>query len=613
MSSGTARLSSLIVMAVLLGGCEDPLAPDKALFGKVGTSKLAPPSGTNAIPMLSDRVDVFWTDNSTNEGGFRVERSTNGGASWLTAYILPANSTAVVDEGRSSERRVCYRIIATTGRGTGAASAPSPTDCTTPPAAPTELTATALSSHAVDLAWRDNSRVEDGYYLTRSTRENPSDETLIAEPPADATSYHDTGLRSGTTYNYRVRAKKDGGLGSQSNVATAATPPGPPGPPSDANAAALGGGTVHVRWSDHSVEGDGFRLERALSTAGPWEGFRTTSPNVTETYDYNRPLEQATCYRVIAFNRSGDSEASNSDCAVTPAAPSNLTARAADESAVDLTWSDNSAVEDGYEVERNYATVAVLGPNVTSYQDAGLAADVAYQYRVRARKEDGFSSYSDVVTAVTGNTPPDAPADAHAMPGSSTSVTLSWWHVSENEEGFRIERSTNGGATWLAAGTTGPAWTMMWFTDDGQQSEQEVCYRVIAFNGRGDSGPSNTVCTVPPAAPTELSGRTVNAQTIELQWEDNSSAEDGYEIWIATAADFFPIATVPRNSTSARIPPWTSATAYAVAAGRDGGTSDFACCVWAGELSGLQATSLPSVQRRIRDLLRQRRARGRDH
>ena len=153
----------------VVGGCDrnQPFGPENPSFA-VTSSKLGAPSGTDAIPVLSDRVDVSWTDNSTSEGAFRVERSSNGGTIWVGAAVESANSVWFADTGRTSEQRVCYRVFATAGNsGNGAASPASPIDCTTPPAAPTALTATAVNSHTVDLTWKDNSAVEDGYYLTR--------------------------------------------------------------------------------------------------------------------------------------------------------------------------------------------------------------------------------------------------------------------------------------------------------------------------------------------------------------------------------------------------------------------------------------------------------------
>ena len=83
-----------------------------------------------------------------------------------------------------------------------------------------DLTAMALDHQTVDVAWKDNSSVEDAYELQRATAQaGPYD--VIATLPANTVSYHNTGLTTNTTYWYRVRATKDAGFGDFSNVASA--------------------------------------------------------------------------------------------------------------------------------------------------------------------------------------------------------------------------------------------------------------------------------------------------------------------------------------------------------------------------------------------------------
>jgi hypothetical protein len=127
--------------------------------------------------------------------------------------------------------------------------------------------------------------------------------------------------------------------------------------------------------------------------------------------------------------------------------------------------------------------------------------------------------------------------------------------MSGNEQGFRIERSTDGRVTWLAAGTV--SWDQQGFTDYERIAEQEVCYRVIAYNNAGDSPASNEECTAPPAVPSELVATAAGSDAIDLHWSDNSAYEDGYEIrrmycyedWYSGGwyCDYYTIATVGRD------------------------------------------------------------------
>src|SRR5262249_5991704 len=91
-----------------------------------------------------------------------------------------------------------------------------------------------------------------------------------------------------------------------------------------------------------------------------------------------------------------------------PAAPTGLAAVAVSSAQIDLSWTDNSADESGFAVERSadagahWATVASTGTDVATYADVGLASGTTYSYRVRATNGNGTSGPSNVTSATTG-------------------------------------------------------------------------------------------------------------------------------------------------------------------------------------------------------------------
>ena len=88
-----------------------------------------------------------------------------------------------------------------------------------------------------------------------------------------------------------------------------------------------------------------------------------------------------------------------------PAAPSGLVANATSDTAVAVSWTDNSDSETASELQRTsgagWSTLATLGANVTSYNDNGLTPDTTYSYRVRASNEAGASGWSNSASATT--------------------------------------------------------------------------------------------------------------------------------------------------------------------------------------------------------------------
>jgi len=463
-------------------------------------------------------------------------------------------------------------------------------------AAPTNLTATANSYSDISLAWQDNSTNENGWEVHRSTTGPTGTFTLFtAYPWPNTTTGGNSGLQGSTEYCYKVRSYKDQGrqvsYSDFSNVACATTLAAPvTAAPSDVSAAPDPGGRIRVSWTDNAADESGFRVERSATSSGPWTALGTTGPNIVGFIDRQPPAaEQPACYRVFAYNSFGDSQGSNVDCTVMPNAPSALAATATG-SNVDLTWTDNSAVEDSFEVHRwtasfQFIVLATLPANTTSYRDPGLVDDT-YWYQVRATKDGGSSPGSNNASATVVTMPPIAPSGVDAVPGSSSAIDVTWTDASTNEEGFRLERSSDGGATWVTAATAGPGWQAI--RDGGLRSEQQACYRVVAFNRLGDSPPSNTDCATPPAAPSNLVATTVEGLAIDLTWTDNSGVEDGYEVqrvftdcgyewgeWVCYSY-YEPIATLGPNATSYRhsgLNPGEYYT-YVVMALKDGGRSD---------------------------------------
>src|SRR5437879_918290 len=229
-------------------------------------------------------------------------------------------------------------------------------------AAPSNTTALAGSWSQINVAWRDNSSNETGFEVHRSTTGPSGAFALLATTGANATTYGNGGLSGSTQYCYGVRAFRTTGgkttYSAFSSTACATTPAAPvPPAPSAVNAVPRLGYAFDITWTDNSSNETGFRVERAAASTGPWTSAGTASANVTSLADYlvNYPYpgdDRPACYRLFAVNSFGDSGPSNVDCTAMPATPTNLVANPVGGTAVELTWTDNSAVEDGFGVWR---------------------------------------------------------------------------------------------------------------------------------------------------------------------------------------------------------------------------------------------------------------------
>jgi len=374
------------------------------------------PSTLSATAVSSTQIDLVWTDNATDEDGFRVERMIGTNGTWETLDYTPPYTAGsgkgccmyYSDVTCDPDTEYCYRIFAFNQYGD---STPSNVDCDTtfasggPPEAPTNLVATAVSSSQINLAWTDNSTNETGFKI--EVDEGDTGTFLYLDTVgADVTSYPDTGLSVGVTYCYRVYAYNGEGDSDYSNVDCDVPFAQPPAAPTNLVATAVSETEIDLEWDDNSDNELGFKIEVDEGNTGTFVYLDTVGANVTSYPDSGLTTGVEYCYRVYAYNGDGDSGYSNVSCDTPvgqpPAAPSNLDAVAASASEIDLTWTDNSSNEDAFVIEvdegntGSFVYLDTVGADVTSYPDAGLTEGVEYCYRVYATNTYGDSAYSNV-------------------------------------------------------------------------------------------------------------------------------------------------------------------------------------------------------------------------
>lgn len=97
----------------------------------------------------------------------------------------------------------------------------------TPPAAPSGLSATAVSSSQINLGWTDNTAGANGHKVYRGTASG--DLSLVATLAPGVTTFNATGLSPSTEYFFAVRSFASGGaVSAASNEANATTQAGAP-------------------------------------------------------------------------------------------------------------------------------------------------------------------------------------------------------------------------------------------------------------------------------------------------------------------------------------------------------------------------------------------------
>lgn len=206
---------------------------------------------------------------------------------------------------------------------------------------------------------------------------------------------------------------------------------------------------------------------------------------------------------------------------------------------INLTWTDRSAAEAGYSIERSangttgWTQVGTAAANATSFVVPGpFAPSTTYYFRIGITTSPPFSAptYQNYSATVPVTTPayPDVPASVTATAAVEGTIALAWADTT-GETGYRVERSGNGTSGWTQVGTA-PA-DATGFQDTGLPENTRYYYRLIATNAAGDAAPSATATAMTLlATPGSLAATLVSGGQIDLTWTDRSAAESGYLI-----------------------------------------------------------------------------------
>ncbi|OGN09963.1 MAG: hypothetical protein A3J46_04505 [Candidatus Yanofskybacteria bacterium RIFCSPHIGHO2_02_FULL_41_11] len=182
----------------------------------------AAPSSLGATNISGSQNDLAWTDNSSNEDGFKVEQSLNNQfGPFSQVATTSADAVSYSNTGLTADQTYYYRVRAfNSGGNSGYTNTAYAITATVVPSDPSNLTATASSSSAV-LNWTQSSTNEGGFKVERGT--DGVNFTEIATKGINATNHVDPGLAPGTYY-YRVRAFNVIGNSGYSNTASTTIP-----------------------------------------------------------------------------------------------------------------------------------------------------------------------------------------------------------------------------------------------------------------------------------------------------------------------------------------------------------------------------------------------------
>ena len=371
------------------------------------------PTSPFALVLANGWILLRWTDNAYSEAGYFVEFATAAGGPWTLAGSAGVNVTGFnFLTGLAPATTYYFRIRGFKG------TAASPTAVTTytnePPvsvtvsattpavlAAPTGLVATPVNETNVNLAYADNTANNTGYEIYLKA---PGGSFTYLGDAGDVTTVN-TGsiLAPGTAYDFQVRAYYQNGASrvysNYSNIATAATPFYAP---TGLVVTPIGEKAVNFTFADNSAANTGYEVEIRLTANGGAFTYLGDLADVTSTNTGNI-LAPGTSFdfQVRAYYQNGanprvySATYSNVTTAVTPFyAPTNFTVTPSATSpyVLSFSWTDNSNVEDSYELEYRkqgapaFTSRKIAGANVTGMPNLPeFEAGTVYEFRLHGR------------------------------------------------------------------------------------------------------------------------------------------------------------------------------------------------------------------------------------
>ncbi|HZL36648.1 MAG TPA: ELWxxDGT repeat protein [Tepidisphaeraceae bacterium] len=361
-----------------------------------GTVQVAalPPGPRGVENLINADGTLYFLDNS------RVFTSDGTAAGTVEVDNSPDQATGAFDLVAVGDQAFFSADSANYGNQLWVITPPAPPPA---PAAPSGLTATAISGGEVDLSW---SSVPGALAIQIQRSSDPSfstiDKNITIQSP-DATAYVDTTVTLGSAYYYRLSASNRGG---QSPFAMAgAITPAAPAAPSGLTTATFPS-HVDLSWTDNSTNETGFRIERSATPDFEHiDAVFTVPANVSTFSDTSVSWANSYCYRVTAYNAAGASGALTTRV-FTPELPaSSLIATRVSPTEVDLQWVTNSVGQYAFRILRSVAGGTpvyydLAGSTENNYNDISASANISYTYIVEQYGAYGASD-SNAATSLT--------------------------------------------------------------------------------------------------------------------------------------------------------------------------------------------------------------------
>ncbi len=355
---------------------------------------LTPPAPTNLVATVvsGTQVDLSW-DPVANADYYVITKGTAPGNE-TTFTSSPAASPTFTDDHLTPATQYSWQVKVVVLGGTSGPSNEQVVTTTGGLAAPTNVTATAISTSRITVDFTPASGALK-YYVYRAQGAGPF--SYVSTVSSPGTSYLSTGLAAGTAYSFKLQSVNSSGFVSgDSNIATATTfatamqLPAPTG----VTATAISSSRITVNWNavPGAVKYYVFQAQGAgafsyvSSVVAPSTTFTSTGLAASTSYSY--VIEAVNAADVASPDSAPPATATTFAMGVALPAPTGVNATAISTSRITVTWNSVPGAVKYYVFQAqgvgpsNYVST-VIAPSVT-YLATGLAAATTYSYVIQA-------------------------------------------------------------------------------------------------------------------------------------------------------------------------------------------------------------------------------------
>ena len=423
-------------------------------YAFVGYQEAAPaaPTGLTTIAIGSTQVALAWTDNSTNETSFEIERSITPGNGYTVVHTTGPDETTYTDTGLTPTATYYYRVRALSTSG---ASVYSP-----------ELTVVTMdvNTDLVIITPTNAGQAGTAFYPFQNAFDEEPSWNIDTQAPATTT----------TGSNVPTFENRFGYVDFGADYA---------------NVRITGTWTLYAPWSggdhdrfaelwwdddtddvnDGTVESRlNFNTAQNLPNTGDELWVEDTNYELTPI----TPPAQYLILRTPSAMRPGPKEhAFVGYIESPPEAPSLLEVLHVDENSIRLGWQDGSNNEVGFSIERStnlttgYAVIGTTERDITQYEDAGLPSNTTYYYRVQALNALGASPYTEPVEVSTTQNVAATTDFTHDPRHNGSITAIKWKYFGDDEERlytYHYDEASQLEAAQYATGLTSPttgSWT----------------------------------------------------------------------------------------------------------------------------------------------------------